>query len=193
MVDILSTVARIIIYLIAIFSPPNALTSEVSFESSIQKLVFYNYSYVIYTSPFALNYSHLLFGNTYKVDYPKEVQHAITIQKQEHKDNRFSLDWVISFEKKCPLPNGAKIEIITNEASYTITKSDSKFKLIETSCDDCDIVLKIYEYPSSEKGARELFDKGKIKVDIKKNIFELLLKGYGSTYTCLQKWQFISS
>lgn len=182
--DLLSTLISGFLFFLTIITPYNPQTSQVNLEIDSQQLVFYNYTYVSYSSPFALNYSYLLFGNLFEVEQIKEVQKNIPLQQPT---NQFSLDWLIAIEKNCPLPNNAMLELITEDSKYTIEKLNFEFKIKELACTDCDITIFVYEYPSSKEEAKKFMSEGKIKIKLNKNILSLLWKGYGSTYYCLTK------
>lgn len=170
-----------IMTIISMFYPSNPETQEIILKSNVGNLVFYNYTYVTYTSPFALNYSYLLFGNTYKIEQPQIEQITETKTTKE----QFSLDWFIALENKCPLPNKARIEVKTNSKVYLLKKINLKFEIEETVCSNCDISIIVNQFPNSENEAKKFIDEGKIKINLNKNIFDIISKGYASTYSCL--------
>jgi hypothetical protein len=184
--DLVSILIGGFLFLVSLLTPQNPQTSQVNLEINSQQLVFYNYTYLTYSSPFALNYSYLLFGNTYNVREIEEVQKN-AIRQQKNQEAQFSFGWIIELERMCPLPNNAKLEIVTRESIFSIYKVNSEFKILEKSCQDCDITITIQEYPKSIDEGKKFISQGKIRIDLNKNVFYLLSKGYGNTYYCLQK------
>jgi hypothetical protein len=109
------------------------------------------------------------------------------IKQEKTIDLQPSLKWIIELEKLCPLPNKAKIEIITKEYAFSVYKINSELKFLTKPCEECDITIIVDEYPKSINEGREFISQGKIKINLNRSILSLLSKGYGSTYYCLQK------
>lgn len=192
---IISVLANILLIVTSMFSPSSPSTNQVSLEIRTPEInqtqiVIYNYSTVSYSSPFALNYSEILFGNTYIVAETIN-QTANIIQKElitkeimETKSNVLSFDWIIDTEKQCNLPNGAKIEIIADKI-YTMSKSSSKLEIKQSSCENCDITIEFSEYPNSIENAKKLYNENKIDYSLHSNIIKLLWK-YSKTISCVK-------
>lgn len=177
----------------SIFTPTNPSTSQISLEmndtqNQIPEIVFYNYTYVTYSSPFAVNYSEILFGDTYMpVEISEKTTESKVIKKEiieEKKIDRFSFDWIIEVERKCNLPNGAKIEVIADKI-YTMQKEDSELKIQQASCSECDITVKLIEYPRSVEEARKIIGEGKASYTLHKSTIKLLWK-YSKTFSCIK-------
>lgn len=170
---ITSVFVNILLIVTSLFSSSPS-TNQISLEietpevSESQQIIIYNYSTVTYSSPFALDYSEILFGNTYATSETFDKQASNIIQKEpiqqgsiEDKVSTFSFGWIINIEKQCSLPNGAKIEVIADKI-YTMSKNSSVLKIEQSNCQNCDITIKLSEYPQSIESAKRLFNEEKI-------------------------------
>ncbi len=179
--------------LTSLLTPTNPSTSQISLEAvdtqtPTPKIVFYNYSYVTYSSPFAMNYSEILFGDIYTpIQTSEEITESKVIKKEvseKEERERFSFDWIIEAERKCNLPEGAKIEIVADE-TYTMQKEGAELRIQRARCSGCDITIEFTEYPQSIEDAKRLLDEGKANYILHKSAIRLFWK-YSKTLSCIK-------
>ncbi len=187
--NILEILTTFFIIMPTLFSFSSPQISQITLQLNDNTTIMYNYTFPKYSSPFSFNYTKLLLKMETKTEVLKKENFSKTfidnLKKEINKEAKF-LELLINLEYKCPLPNNAKIFLVINNSKFFVEKRGTKLEIKKSMCEDCDIVLKANEYPTSLKELKYFIQNKKIKLEIRKNIFTLIIKGYGGAYKCIQ-------